>query len=836
MGINRRDFLKQGSAFAGLMSTNWAWAKPAVQANLLPEVKVSGPEHDFRKAVVYAPGSLTRRERKAVQVLVEEVQKRTQIRWPVVDKWPEGAATVIAMIAAGKSTQAPEAFRAGGPMPGAEGYRLKSHSSATQTGVSVTAVDERGLLFGAGGLLRQLTMMRDHVSVPENLDITTQPHYKLRGHQLGYRNLNNTCDGWSPDIFEQYIRDMAVFGTNAVEFIPPYPASNEWDSPNFTLTPHEMLVATSKLCDDYGLDVWLWYPSLARNYGDAATVAADVDTWGKVFASMPRIDAVFVPGGDPGHTPPELLMPLLEKQTENLHRWHPHAQMWVSPQGFDKDWMQTFLGWLRDKRPEWLTGVVYGPGIHIDIHELRKLVPERYDLRFYPDITHSLSCQYPVPDWDIAFAFTEGREVINPRLQGYARIFGQQMPETIGFLSYSEGVNDDANKMLYSALGWNPATPVAEFARDYSRYFVGPQLAEGFAQGLLQLERHWDGPLAANPMVEVTLQQFQALEEQATPQDLVNWRFQMGLYRAYLDAYVRRRLLRETALEEQARTRLQQALRAGGHPSVNEVIKDAEALLMGESLPPAAPDWRSRLFELGGMLYDSIRIQLSTERYHAKTSERGATLDTMDAPLSNAPWLLQQLETIRALPSERQQIDALRELLNRTNPGPGGFYDNLGDITQQPHLVRGEGGERDPEFRHSALAAFAFPDRHPEAVPMEWKCCAASLYDAALQMHYTELEPGASYRLRVVYAGNPGFRIALSAGDISIHPFIAKPRPQRPMEFDIPADAIRDGELTLTWRPEDGPGGSSRGCQVAEVWLLRTQLAKENGNLGVSKA
>ena len=30
------------------------------------------------------------------------------------------------------------------------------------------------------------------------------------------------------------------------------------------------------------------------------------------------------------------------------------------------------------------------------------------------------------------------------------------MPSTMGFLTYSEGVNDDMNKFVWSGLGWDP--------------------------------------------------------------------------------------------------------------------------------------------------------------------------------------------------------------------------------------------------------------------------------------------------------------------------------------------------------------------------------------------
>ena len=41
-----------------------------------------------------------------------------------------------------------------------------------------------------------------------------------------------------------------------------------------------------------------------------------------------------------------------------------------------------------------------------------------------------------------------------------------------------------------------------------------------------------------------------------------------------------------------------------------------------------------------------------------------------------------------------------------------------------------------------------------------------------------------------------------------------------PLEFDVPAKATRDGTLDLDFTTE-GIRGNGRGCQVAEVWLIR---------------
>ncbi len=110
--------------------------------------------------------------------------------------------------------------------------------------------------------------------------------------------------------------------------------------------------------------------------------------------------------------------------------------------------------------------------------------------------------------------------------------------------------------------------------------------------------------------------------------------------------------------------------------------------------------------------------------------------------------------------------------------------------------------------------------------PMAWWNHAGALYDAPLRMRYTGLDPQAKYRLRVVYAGDsPRVKMRLTAGDPEMansSPYLDKPNPMAPLEFDIyPAAAIAKGELLLTWSREPGQGGNGRGTEVAEAWLLK---------------
>jgi hypothetical protein len=767
------------------------------------------PPLDLTHAAVVTPPRLSGPEKKAVAMLLDEVVKRTQVRWPQGDAWPAQVGPVIAVGRAEALARTPGSpglpFEVNPKAP-PEGYRIVTHPARGAPVVWVAGNDARGVLFGVGRLLRALDMERGRITLPANFQVETAPHYPLRGHQLGYRPKTNSYDGWDLARWEQYLRDLAVFGTNAVELIPPR-SDDDADSPHFPLPPMEMMAGMSRLCADYGLDVWLWYPAMDRDYSDPQTVEAALREWGEVFGKLPRVDAVFVPGGDPGHTPPRQLFAFLEKQAAGLRRHHPRATLWVSPQGFTRAWMDDFLAELRAE-PAWLGGVVYGPQTRLTLEQFRAAVPQRYPIRHYPDITHSRTCQYPVPDWDAAFAVTEGREVINPRPLGQARIFRLLQPYTSGFITYSEGCNDDVNKVVWSALGWSPDADVVGVLRDYGRYFIGPSYADGFAQGLLALERNWQGPALTNAGIDVTLKQFEDLEKSAGPRERLEWRFQQALYRAHYDAHVRGRLLYETGLEDEAMAWLRRAGRVGAL----EAVAGAERVLARAVSGPAAEDERARVFELGEALFQSARMQLSVGR-HRGAPGRGTNLDTIDRPLNNRAWLRARFAEVRRADTEAERQKQIDEIVHWTDPGPGGFYDDLGNAACQPHLVRGPGFDSDPAFLGSAMAHFE--DR--PAGRKSWWDQAMALYDTPLSVRYTGLDPAARYRVRVVYGGGP---VRLSAnGKVEVHPPLT--RPYERLEFALPPEATAGGELTLSWHGQPGRGGPGRGCQVAEVWLLR---------------
>jgi len=231
-------------------------------------------------------------------------------------------------------------------------------------------------------------------------------------------------------------------------------------------------------------------------------------------------------------------------------------------------------------------------------------------------------------------------------------------------------------------------------------------------------------------------------------------------------------------------------------------------------------------------------MQLSVAKYQAIAVGRGANLDTLDFPLNSRLWLKEQFKELRQPLEEAERLRRIAAIVNWRNPGPGGFYDDLGKLTGQQHLVRGVGFDKDPQFLESSHITTATPaegSRSPfsgdstlvvamgplPAGPFSWWDHAETYFDAPLKMRYTDLDRRAQYRVRVVYVGgNMQALIRLQADDrLEVHPLIKKEI--LAMEFDIPREATADGELTLTWRQGPGSRGAGRGCQVAEVWLMR---------------
>ncbi|MHC4338321.1 MAG: hypothetical protein ACYSTG_10330, partial [Planctomycetota bacterium] len=442
---------------------------------------------DFSKCVIVTPKKLGKVEQKAVTVLQEEIQKRTGMQLPKTNRWPGDDQAVIAVGLQSQIKKFAGPFLSDTKkmrIPGKEGFYLLAKSKPRKAAI-IIGRDSRGVLYGIGRLLRKVQLRQGSILVPDGLNIVTAPKYSLRGHQMGYRPKTNAYDAWSPQQYDQYIRELALFGSNAIEIIPPR-TDDRYLNKHMKIKPLVMMARVSEIIDSYGMDVWIWYPNMGdtEDFVEEKLMAKQLAERDEVFKKLKRIDHILVPGGDPGHLHPDQFFPWMDRVALLLHKYHPKAKIWVSPQAMDptREWLSTFYKYV-NKKPDWLGGVVFAPWIKTPIEKMRRIVDKDIKIRRYPDITHNVACQYPVKDWDLAFAITLHRECFNPRPVAMKIIHNRFDQLACGSLTYSEGINDDINKFIWGDQDWDPEMSVMETLRDYCRLLISPDFADELAHG-----------------------------------------------------------------------------------------------------------------------------------------------------------------------------------------------------------------------------------------------------------------------------------------------------------------------------------------------------------------
>jgi hypothetical protein len=683
-----------------------------------------------------------------------------------------------------------------------EGFALHRFGST----IVLTALQKRGLVYAAGWLLRSADA---HGRLPRHADFNTAPRYATRMTQIGYRAKNNTYDAWDLARFRRRIEDFALWGASGVQVIAPI-SDDAADSPLFPAPPLETLVGIGRIAHELGVDFALYYPNMGE-YASEDARRAEAERLRVLLGQLPRVDALYIPGGDPGHTPPRDLVPLVDHEAAVLHAINPAATLWLSAQGFDARDSADFYAALSSP-PSGLTGVFYGPQTRDPLAVQRARLPHALPMLLYPDIGHTMHAQFPVERWHPAFALTQGREPIDPRPRDFSRIFAAQAPLSQGFITYSEGLNDDFNQFLWFAKGWNPQTSARSVAQDYARMFIGDP---GAAKLPFALEQDWQGDPAQNPAIPATL----ALADAIRPAAYADWRLDSLRYRAVYDALVRQRLIAARMRQDQA-LKLLAIARPG---DARQAVTQAGALL-NQPDGPAIAALQQRLSALAETLWHKARLQLSVSRYGASNIERGANLDRAEVDLNDRVAIERDMAQALNPPTEPARIAALRALADPERKADHALYDDLGDPAKEPHLVHSAAPT--PDLRDTAIDGIA--DRTPED---GWRMAdityAETLYDRPIRMHYAGLNPRRRYRLIARYAGED-YQLPMrlvANGRWELHGPLNRARNPMTVTIDIPHAATRGGTLDLAWTRPAGLGGSGRGHQIARTWLIPLPLS-----------
>ena len=272
-------------------------------------------------------------------------------------------------------------------------------------------------------------------------------------------------------------------------------------------------------------------------------------------------------------------------------------------------------------------------------------------------------------------------------------------------------------------------------------------------------------------------------------------------------------------------------------------MDQAETLLDQSVTRPVRQDLRKPHFDFGRSLVPIDRHAIECRPLSCDHRSRGANFDTVDFPLNDRHWLKKQFAETRRLSDENQRLAAIEAILNRANPGPGGRYDDLGNTSLQPHLVnQGPGYAKDPGSYRLAAQRLGHFRRRPDRphfgrrdatstaprdswkLPEAWWDFVETRYETPLSCSTRNSTRRANIKFASCTSptSDASAKIRLMADQhVEIHPYLERPVPMRALQFDIPAEATRDGELTLQWSIEPGQGGFSSAAAVAEVFLVR---------------
>jgi hypothetical protein len=762
---------------------------------LVPLSFVSADTTDLKDAqVLIRGGSLPAAEQMAATILVEESAKRTGITWKIAEQPPQSSAPRILLAQAAElpawKELIPLRLLQNPILQKREGYVIEIlpavNGSVAQ--IVVLGADSRGLMFGAGKMLRLMDLLPGSVTIDNEVSCASSPDRAIRGHQIGYRPRANSWDAWTVEQFDQYFRDMVIFGANCIENIP---LQDNDPAPLMKYSREEMNVHFAKLCARYDLDHWVWIP-VEFPVEDQAQCDAFLARQESLYKACSRLDAVFVPGGDPGHNACKPLMPYLKRMAETLQKHHPQAKLWLSLQGFKKNDIDDFYAYLAEHQPQWFGGAVMGPSSP-PMETTRARLPKQYPLRWYPDLTHNVRCQYPIPWLDPAWGLTVGREGVNPRPEDFVGVYQNDYRLTDGFLSYSDGIHDDFNKNLWSQLAWDPTVTPREFARDYARHFFRSDLGDLGADALLGLETNLRGPAVDNGSVEGTWRLWQQIVE-ADPAASDKWRLQMHRFRACYDTYVRRRQIYENQLEATALQRLQQA----GPDTVPAAVHAAIEILNRAETQRTAADLLKLTEDMADALFAQIGYQTSVPKHKASGYERGCMMDYINYPLNNRWWLEDQLNAVLKMNSPQEQLKRIEQLVQWENPGPHGYYEVLGHVGRSSHVIRLQNaGDSMRHYYDIPMPTQRNMDPQRQSLRFAWH----SYLDDIPGLRYNGLDPQRKYTIRLFAQRDSPLEIdGVAAKRIRKGDTYGKLTEQ---EFEVPAEALKDGVLTLTWSALD---------------------------------
>ncbi len=589
-------------------------------------------------------------------------------------------------------------FQARGTVQFPEGFAAKSIRGKEGAVIIAAGIDDRGVLYAAGEIVRRFHYEADHVTLAD-FDISSAPAFRYRGfspNQGGSMMRTTKARPWTEDEFHAVGLEYAMAGANLFyspnEDCPYYRFLKSFAFMTETgVRPNQLRSEFPKEWKAGGREMWEgkdWVcPSLPEAHD------ALMKQWEADFAGRADHDVMRFFAGDPGGCTDERCTPwgktfmhLCEELAGKWQALHPNSIVLVANQGLDNAGDQAVFDYLNETPRLWCYGIAYGPGsnamspyfrdkdmrddlftypgqgpVNRYLAEILKQLPKDQHIVHYSDITHWIRSQYEVenPEPNIIKAY--GRRTFHARPVAMYRIFQSIMPFSEGDIIYSEGNHDEFHQYMWARLLWNPNRTLDDVMNEYCVLYFGEDAAPLMVQALLQLERNLEAPLAGNPGIGAYYNLVSEAGQKMPAWRMENnYRWRLHMQKAALDQYLQYKLRIELDKEKRVRETLGAALESGKlRPAIDQALQ-----ILAE--PAETPDMQT-LREQAGKLGDE------TDKLHG---DRNPGYFKLDIPLRDIPGITATLEQAKNEKSKQKRKELVQSALDQTSEKtrPGNVY------------------------------------------------------------------------------------------------------------------------------------------------------------------
>ncbi len=514
-----------------------------------------------------------------------------------------------------------------------EGYAVKTVDIGGTPAILAVGVDNRGVLYAAGEILRRITYEPGEIAFG-GIDVRTAPAFRFRGcsnSQGGSMMSITNVRPWTDEEKDRVYMDFALAGANV--FYAGWEGGRSYDyakafdiMTESGLRPNEMREEFPEEWLAGELDSWEGKHWVCPTIPEARK--ALLEMWAEKFETRVHHDVTRMYAGDPGGCRDERCMPwgktfvyLCEEIADILLKTDPSTIILIANQDVTNAGDQAIFDYLNEKPRTWLYGMCYGPGsnamswyfrdelredlfiypgkgpVNRYLAETLNQIPKDKKIVHYSDTTHWISAQYAVADPEPHIVKSYGRRIFHARPRAMYRIFQAIMPFSEGDIAYTEGYHSEFHQYMWMRLLWDPNRELEDVVHEYCRLCFGEEAAGLMSEALFQLEENLEAPLATNDGID----RYYGLIKEAgrrIPPHLMekNHRWLMHMQKAALDKYIQLKLQIELFKEQRIRQALQSGLKSG---NLDAAIDKALAVLAEPAETPRMARYREEARQLG---------------------------------------------------------------------------------------------------------------------------------------------------------------------------------------------------------------------------------------------